>query len=237
MNRTDRMYAITEELRRVGARGTTGAHLAGMLEVSARTIKRDVAALQQAGAPIWAQAGPGGGYALAGSASLPPVNFTPAQAVAVAIALAVLPPGSPFSADGTTALGKVTGALAPSDRARATALAGRVWLRGPEDSPAGESAAEPTVLRAVETALADHRVLAITYRAADGAGTRRQVEPVLLGWVHGRWYLIAWCRLREGVRWFRLGRIERADVTREAFEPRDVADVGQPPADAAPVRA
>lgn len=237
MNRTDRMYAITEELRRAGSRGATGARLARMLEVSPRTVKRDIAALQEADAPIWAQAGPGGGYAMAGTASLPPINFTPAQAVAVAIALAALPAGSPFSADGTTALGKVTGALGPSDRAKATALAGRVWLRGTAaDDPAGEPTAEPTVLRAVEAALAEHRVLAITYRSADGALTRRQVDPVLLAWSHGRWYLVAWCRLREGIRWFRLGRVERADVTREAFVPRDVAQVGQPPADAAPVR-
>ncbi len=234
MNRTDRMYAITEELRRVGARGATGARLAGLLEVSQRTVKRDVAALQQAGAPIWAQSGPGGGYALAGTASLPPVNFTPAQAVAVAIALAVLPAGSPFSADGTTARGKVLGALGPAERARAEELAGRVWVRVRADA-ADEQPAQPTVLRAVESTLADHRVLALTYRSESGVTTRRAVEPVLLASSHGRWYLIAWCRLRSDIRWFRLGRIERADATRETFAARDVAQVGQPPADAVPV--
>lgn len=238
MNRTDRMYAITEELRRVGPRGVGGTRLAEMLEVSPRTIKRDISALQQAGAPIWAQSGPGGGYVLAGSATLPPVNFSPGQAVAVAIALAALPQGSPFSADGATALGKVTGALGTSDRARATALGGRVWLRGAAaQDAADEPTAAPTVLRAVETALAESRVLTITHRSADGAVSRRQVEPVLLAWTHGRWYLVAWCRLREGIRWFRLGRVARADLTREEFTPRDVAEVGRPPADAAPVRA
>ena len=232
MNRTDRMYAITEELRRAGPRGATGARLAGLLEVSRRTVKRDVAALQQAGAPIWAQSGPGGGYALAGTASLPPVNFTPAQAVAVAIALAVLPAGSPFSADGTTARGKVLGALGPAERVRAEELAGRVWVRA---AAADEQSVQPSVLRAVESTLADHRVLALTYRSESGAATRRMVEPVLLGSSHGRWYLVAWCRLRSDIRWFRLDRIERADVTRETFVARDVAQVGEPPADASPV--
>jgi len=91
INRTNRMYAITEELRRAGSRGATGARLARMLEVSPRTVKRDIAALQEAGAPIWTQADPGGGYAMAGTASLPPINFTPAQAVAVAIAWPLCP--------------------------------------------------------------------------------------------------------------------------------------------------
>jgi predicted DNA-binding transcriptional regulator YafY len=200
-----------------------------MLEVSPRTIKRDIAALQQSGAPIWAQAGRGGGYALAGTASLPPVNFTPAQAVAVTIAVAALPAGSPFSADATSALAKLSDALDPVERARSHALAERVWLRtGDRDEPV----ADPSVLRAVESALAGSRVLAITHRSAGGELTRRLVEPVLLGWSDGRWYLVAWCRLREGIRWFRLGRIVRADLTHASFRPRDVSEVGEPPADA-----
>ncbi len=61
VNRTERLYALAEELRRAGRTGTTGPRLAAALEVSERTIKRDVAALQQAGLTIWAQAGPGAG--------------------------------------------------------------------------------------------------------------------------------------------------------------------------------
>ena len=53
MNRTDRLHALSEELRRAGQHGRTAARLAGWLEVSTRTIKRDVAALQQAGLPVW----------------------------------------------------------------------------------------------------------------------------------------------------------------------------------------
>ncbi|MFH6691119.1 HTH domain-containing protein, partial [Cellulosimicrobium funkei] len=119
MNRTERLYALAEELRRAGRTGTTGPRLVAALEVSERTIKRDVAALQQAGLTIWAQAGPGGGYVLDPSASLPPVNFTPGQAVAVAVALATLPPGSPFAVDALAARGKVWDALGAGDRARA----------------------------------------------------------------------------------------------------------------------
>jgi predicted DNA-binding transcriptional regulator YafY len=247
VNRTERLYAIAEELRRAGRTGTTGPRLAAALEVSERTIKRDVAALQQAGLTIWAQAGPGGGYVLDPSASLPPVNFTPGQAVAVAVALATLPPGSPFAVDALAARGKVWDALAAGDRERAEALAARVWVRhdaldaSPEAPAAagggvvGRARSHLGVLRAVEQALAASRVLAIRYRDGRGATSSRRVEPVLLAHTDGRWYLVAWCRSREAIRWFRLERVERADLTAETYAARPVADVGDPPVGATAV--
>jgi len=247
VNRTERLYAVAEELRRAGAQGTTSARLARSLEVSIRTIKRDVSALQQAGLPVRAEAGPGGGYVLDAVASLPPVNYTPAQAVAVSVALALLPPGSPFAVDAATARAKLWDALGPGDRERASRLAARVWTRGgtpPEgavpvpDAAASAPGSEPpaaNVLRAVEQALAGERVLAIRYRSRDGRASRRRVEPVLLAHTDGRWYLVAWCRDRDGMRWFRLDRVERADVTTEPYVPRLVEEVGAPPAGAAAV--
>lgn len=263
VNRTERLYALAEELRRAGRTGTTGPRLAAALEVSERTIKRDVAALQQAGLTIWAQAGPGGGYVLDPSASLPPVNFTPGQAVAVAVALATLPPGSPFAVDALAARGKVWDALGAGDRARAEALAARVWVRHAAPDPDLTDAVPPAavhpgepygdttppgrgdvvgrarthlgVLRAVEQSIAGSRVLAIRYRDGRGATSTRRVEPVLLAHTDGRWYLVAWCRTREAVRWFRLSRVERADLTAEAYDPRPVADVGEPPPGSAAV--
>lgn len=244
VNRTDRLYAIREELRRAGRAGTTSARLARQLEVSERTIKRDIGALQQAGAPIWAQAGPGGGYVLDASASLPPVNFTPTQAVAVAVALATLPPGSPFAVDAAAARAKLWDTLGDRDRERARRLSARVWTR-PEPTPTTASPAEgddltpggpsPSVLRAVEQSLGDERALAVAYAGRDGTVTRRTVEPVLLAHTQGRWYLVAWCRLREAIRWFRLDRVVEAHLTAERYVPRDVAEVGEPPAGSAPV--
>ncbi len=245
VNRTDRLFAIREELRRAGRAGTTGARLARLFEVSERTIKRDVSALQQAGAPIWAQSGPGGGYVLDASASLPPVNFTPTQAVALAVALATLPAGSPFAVDAAAARGKLWDTLSDRDRHRAERLSARVWTRPsaprrPEgEVPDGVAPAaavpSPGVLRAVEQALGDERALALAYAGRDGAVTQRTVEPILLAHTGGRWYLVAWCRLRTAIRWFRLDRIADAHLTGERYVPRDIAAVGEPPAGSAPV--
>ncbi|GEK22005.1 helix-turn-helix transcriptional regulator [Cellulomonas xylanilytica] len=233
MNRTDRLYALAEELRRVGRSGTTSTRLARLFEVSPRTVKRDVSALQQAGLPVVAQAGLGGGYVLEASVGLPPVNFTPSQAVALALAVRALPAGSPFGTDAEAARAKVLDALPATDRARADELSGRVWSR-PET--VGDVAG-PQVLRAVEESLGRHRVLAIEYRSFDHTVSRRRVEPVLLARTGGHWYVAAWCRWRDAMRWFRLDRIVRADLTPEQYEPRSVADVGEPPPDARPVSA
>lgn len=64
MNRTDRLYALREELRRAGSVGRTADRLAETFEVSVRTVKRDISTLQHGGFPVWAQPGPGGGYAV-----------------------------------------------------------------------------------------------------------------------------------------------------------------------------
>jgi predicted DNA-binding transcriptional regulator YafY len=73
MNRTDRLYALVEQLRAGAPRAVTSRQLADRFEVSVRTIERDITALQQAGVPIWATPGPGGGYAIDPSMALPPV--------------------------------------------------------------------------------------------------------------------------------------------------------------------
>src|SRR5579872_4904053 len=88
MNRTDRLYALVEKLRARAPLTLRAVELAKHFEVSTRTIERDLLALQQAGVPIWSQPGPGGGYGLTVEATLPPLNLTSAEAVALATALA-----------------------------------------------------------------------------------------------------------------------------------------------------
>src|SRR6478736_2912636 len=87
MNRIDRLYAVVEELRAAGPRGRAARQLAAHFEVSVRTIERDLSALGQAGVPLATKQGRAGGYMLDRSMSLPPLNFTPGEATAVAVAL------------------------------------------------------------------------------------------------------------------------------------------------------
>ena len=240
MNRTERLYAVAEHLRRSGTAGVRAADLASYLEVSTRTIKRDISALQQSGLPIWGQTGPSGGYFLADTATLPPVNFSVSQAVAVSVALAVMPSGSPFGADGQTAARKIGDALGPQEQERVAGLSARVWV----DTPGAQMpVVAAKVLRAVEQSLVMRRAVSIVHRdaaddAADGqtrSPVRRIVEPTILAWTDSRWYLVAYCRERGAIGWFRLDHIDAATLTTVGYVPRPVAEIGRPPATARPV--
>src|SRR5690606_24238149 len=87
VNRTDRLYALVEDLRAISPRCRSARELAERFEVSVRTIERDIAALQESGVPIYAEPGRRGGYELDKHIFLPPLNFTPAEAAATAVAL------------------------------------------------------------------------------------------------------------------------------------------------------
>jgi predicted DNA-binding transcriptional regulator YafY len=214
VNRTDRLYALVEELRAVAPRPRSARWLADRFEVSARTVERDISALQQSGVPIWAEPGRTGGYCLDKARTLPPVNLTPGEAVAMAVALQGLE-GTPFQAVAGTALRKLVASMQVGDAVAARDLADRVLLLGdPGSLPPGP------VPRLVADALLPRRVLRIGYADRAGEATRREIEP--LGYVGSaaHWYLMAWCRLRGGLRAFRTDRITSVVVTAEAAPPR-----------------
>ncbi|TDU69182.1 YafY family protein [Streptomyces sp. KS 21] len=218
MNRTDRLYALVEELRAASPRPRTARWLAGRFEVSTRTIERDLAALQQAGVPLYAETGRTGGYVLAKDQTLPPLTITSAEATALAVALHALA-GTPFARDARSALQKVLAVMPQRERHGADELAGRVRLAAPARPPAA-------VPRALREALSMRRVLRLSYSDAQGAATDRCVEPHgFLGGDH--WYLIGWCRLRSAVRGFRLDRIRHVETLAETVPPRvlDLAEL------------
>ncbi|MFT2817837.1 helix-turn-helix transcriptional regulator [Leifsonia sp. A12D58] len=207
MNRTDRLYALVEELRVVAPRPRSGRWLADRFEVSVRTVERDISALQQAGTPIWAEPGRIGGYCLDPQKTLPPVNFTPHEAVAMAVALENLA-GSPFQQAAQTALRKLVAAMPDTDADDARDLAARVHLLG------SASALSP-VPSLIADALSAGRVLRISYQDKDGAITSRAVEPLGYVGTPTNWYLIGWCRLRGGIRALRTDRIRSSVATAE----------------------
>lgn len=221
MRRAERLHALTEMLRRGGAHGYTAERMAREFEVSVRTIKRDLAALERSGAPVWSRPGPGGGYGLAPGSSLPPVSLSPAQAVALMAAVAAAR-DAPYADLAGAAVNKLIDVLDPVTRARAAELADRVWVNA-------EPAPSRAVRSAIEQGMADQRVVRMRYTSGAGATTTRDVEPVLFAATGGAWYLIGWCRLRDAMRWFAVSRIERASVTGQACSGHTVAEVGEPP--------
>lgn len=193
--------------RRAGA----ARWLAERFEVSVRTIKRDLSALQQSGVPIWADPGRTGGYAIDASATLGPMGFTPDEALALLVGLGALRRG-PFRQSAGTALCKLLAVMPDEDARRAQSVAARVHLLEPDD--------EDPVPRAFTDALRADRVVRLTYRDRDGSITEREIEPLGSVGRDGSWYLTAWCRLRDGVRAFRGDRMISAELTDERPPPR-----------------
>lgn len=217
MNRTDRLYGIVEDLRAAAPARRSARQLAARYEVSMRTIERDISALQQVGVPIYADTGRRGGYAIDPARTLPPLNFTPAEAVAVSVALRQAA-GSPFARAAGSALRKIMAAMPAREASAARELAGRVgFLSSP-----GEPAAIPLI---IEDALATRHVLRLCYVDKHGATTEREVEPVMFLAGAEDWYLVAWCRLRDALRAFRLDRITACHDTGRPAPARAPVDI------------
>jgi predicted DNA-binding transcriptional regulator YafY len=243
VNRTDRLYALVEELRAVAPRPRSARQLAARYEVSTRTIERDILALQESGVPIYAETGRCGGYVLDKALTLPPLNFTAAEMVAIAVSLARAET-TPFAAAMRSALRKVVAAAPAARMAEAAQLTDRVWLvgtAGPGQRPpqprgaagpnavagsrAGSSQAGAAVPLAIQEAITARHVLVLDYRDRNDAVTVREVEPVAFVGMRTQWYLMAWCRLRGGGRAFRMDRILAVTDTGEPAPHRSYRDL------------
>lgn len=218
VNRTDRLYALVEELRAASPEWRSASWLAERFEVSSRTIERDLSALQQSGVPIYATPGRRGGYAIDAQHTLPPLNLSAVEVAAVATALAA-DSSTPFTHAGRSALQKILAVLREVDAEGTRRLASRVRLF---DTPL-ERPRPPAV---VEHAIVQQRVLEIEYVDKLGRPTSRPVEPLAVLGVAPNWYLWAWCRLRTEPRAFRLDRIVGA-VMLDEVAPDRALDPGE----------
>jgi predicted DNA-binding transcriptional regulator YafY len=160
------------------------------------------------------------------AATLPPVTLTPEEAAAIAVALAARADGM-YADAGRAALDKVLAALEPDPRRREALVASSLLVRE-------QSARMADGRQAVEQALALHQVVVLAYRDGKGAASRREVEPQLLARAADPEYLVAWCRERQAMRWFRWDRIEGAELTGERAPRRNLTDYGTPPGGAHP---
>lgn len=196
-----------------------GALLAERLEVSARTVRRDVDRLRELGYPIAAVKGPDGGYRLEAGTALPPLLFDDDQAVALAVALrTAATTGAGIEEASARALNTVRQVMPARLRHRVDAL--RVTA---VERSGTRPRVDPGVLMALSAVVRDQEVLRFDYASpgasAAGAPPRRAEPHHLVTW-GGRWYLVAWDLEREDWRTFRIDRITPRVPTGPRFTPR-----------------
>jgi len=202
-----------------GRRFWTGSELAERLEVTERTVRRDVDRLRSLGYPVDASVGVAGGYQLGIGASLPPLLLEDDEALAVALGLRSAAAGGVAGIEEATlrALAKLEQVLPKRLRKRVQALGGAVSslsFAGP--------AADAQVLAALAIACRDHETVTFTYCDAHGKESHRQADPHGLVHTPVRWYLVAWDLDRADWRTFRVDRIVAAVKAGEGFVPRTI---------------
>lgn len=199
MRRADRLFQIVQYLR--GGRLLTASQLAERLEVTPRTIYRDIADLVGSGVPIEGEAGVG--YIMRDGYDLPPLMFTEAEIVALVAGARLIRAwgGLDMAAAAEEALIKIETVLPDAARARAETV--QIHAFGMEDL----SDETRRAIDRVEAASNARRRLHLVYRDEAEAETERVVRPLGL-WFWGKvWTVVAWCELRGDFRMFRLDRV------------------------------
>lgn len=196
---------LLELLRLLHVRAAwTCAELAQRLEVTERTVRRDVTRLRELGHPVEATRGPHGGYQLAPGDELPPLMLEDREALAVVLGLRLAASGGGTNVEeaAVAALAKLERVL--PDRLREQiqdlAAATRILGRGPS------ATTDPDHLVALAQACRRRHRVRFAYRARDGAASYRHVEPLQLVHAYGRWYLVAFDLERDDWRTFRVDR-------------------------------
>ncbi|GAA4706641.1 helix-turn-helix transcriptional regulator [Phytohabitans rumicis] len=206
-------------------RDWSGAALAERLEVSERTVRRDVDRLRDLGYPVHASRGTDGGYRLGAGAAMPPLLLDDDEAVAVAIGLRTAAGGTVAGIEETSvrALAKLEQVLPARLRHRVNALQAYT-VPVPPDRPG--PTVDPGVLTTLAAACRDAERLRFDYRGHDGSASVRAVEPHrLVSWGR-RWYLVAWDVDRQDWRTFRVDRIDPRTPTGPRFAPREGPEGG-----------
>jgi len=208
MRRADRLFQTVQLIR--GRRLSTAAWLADRLQVSVRTVYRDVADLQHQGVPIDGEAGVG--YRMRAGFDLPPLMFTTdeAQALVAAVRLAQPRLDGGLAAQAEAALSKVLAVLPPATRAAAERLA--IYAPGTGTDPATRDR-----LAALRHAIDARRKLRLHYRDLQDHRSARTVRPLGCFYWGDVWTLAAWCETRQDFRSFRVDRIDDLAPLDERF--------------------
>lgn len=208
MRRADRLFQIIERLR--GRAAVTAHQLADQLEVSERTIYRDIQDLVTSGVPIEGAAGVG--YALRRGFDLPPIMFDAPEleALVVSARLARALGGADLGEAAERALRKIEAVL-PEARRREL---DQPRLYAPAEAVNPRSTAQ---LDLVRRAIAARRYLSLDYTREDGERSKRDIRPLAIVYWPPNWLMAAWCELRNDFRTFRTDRIQGAELSTRTF--------------------
>lgn len=210
MRRADRLFQIVQYLR--GGRLVTATMLAERLEVSERTIYRDIADLQSTGVPIDGEAGIG--YIMRSGFDLPPLMFTRDEIIALVTGARMVKAwgGTSMIAAAEEALIKIEAILPAKEQSRV----GDTKIFVPRTGLAGQAR---KLIDRCEIAVEKREIISIIYQDGEGSSTERAVRPLGL-WFWGKvWTLVGWCELRQDFRMFRLDRISDLTPTGKIYQP------------------
>src|SRR3954464_15084906 len=196
-----------------------GTELADRLEVSGRTIRRDIERLRDLGYPVESMTGPAGGYRLRAGSAMPPLLLDDEESIAIAVGLRTAAGASVSGIEepAVRALVKLEQVLPKHLRRRVAALGSATVT-----VPVGGPTVDPQHLSVIAAACRDSECLRFGYRRRDGADSRREVEPHSLVNRGRRWYLVAWDRRRDAWRTFRVDRLARPASAGLRFTPREL---------------
>ena len=210
MRRSDRLFDIIQRLR-TAPQPITAARLAGELEVTPRTVYRDIATLQARRVPIEGEAGVG--YVLRKSFDLPPLNFTidEIEAISVGARMVKRLKDPKLQEAAQSVLAKVT--IAVPERLRPHIAEAPIYV-----SPGMTPEAEGADLAEVRAAIRDSAKLYISYADEKGRRTNRTIWPIAMAYYVDVTLIGAWCELRADYRNFRVERIASSKVLDEHFD-------------------
>lgn len=213
--RLARLTAIITQLQ--SKRLVTARYLAEKHNVSIRTIYRDIRTLEKSGIPIITKEGLG--YSIMEGYHLPPVLFTEEEANALITVeqLALINRDKSFSESVSSAVEKIKSILRYSQKGNADLLSDRVYFGGNNKREKSSNN-----LMNIQSAIIKFQVLHIDYVSVNGKKTSREIEPFAIYSINGNFLLIAFCRLREDFRAFRIDYIEKLVTQGDTFTPHDM---------------
>jgi predicted DNA-binding transcriptional regulator YafY len=213
--RLARLTAILTQLQ--SKRIVTAKDIADKHNVSIRTVYRDIRTLEQSGIPIVTEEGKG--YSIMEGYRLPPVMFTEEEANALIMAEYLILKNKDQSLvdQYQNAIGKIKSVLKHTQKAKTEFLAQRIQIRNNKTNEKTSN-----FLIQLQSYIANYQTVQLDYLSLDNQRTQRKIEPFALYTTQDNWILIAFCRMRNDFRAFRLDCIQQLSKTKEYFEPHKI---------------